>query len=296
MRTYTLKYVELAEQHAEKMAKRWALDVQNNAKTPTYKNLNEQKIIFQCVQFYRNFSKMFVHEKISEEVQKYFRSYAVDCYALGIPMAEMVYALILMRRHIWLYAEFQMIFSSLINQQQALDTLNRTILLFDYASYDVTREYQELMKRDKLESIKLLDILESNVVEIAANWAATVRKDRQTLFYHGLPKEKLMPQAIKFYSHLRTLLFDPERFEKGREFFRQYAETCRQQGIPLHEAIYALNVMRRQMWLHDEFQRTFVNALAHQQAVDSLMRIMLLMDYAAFDITHYYQERMPQEN
>ena len=220
----------------------------------------------------------------------------MECYALGIPMAEMVYALILMRRHIWLYAEFQMIFSSLINQQQALDTLNRTILLFDYASYDVTREYQELAKRDRLESIKLLDIVESNVVEIATNWAATVRKDKQTLFYHGIPKDKLIPQAIKFYSHLRILLLDPNRFEKGREFFDQYAETCRQQGIPLHEAIYALNVMRRQMWLHDEFQRTFINALAHQQAVDSLMRIMLLMDHAAFDITHYYQELMQQED
>lgn len=296
MRAYTLKYVELAEQHAEKMAKRWALDVQNNAKTPTYKNLNEQKIIFQCVQFYRNFSKMFVHEKISEDVQKYFRSYAVECYALGIPMAEMVYALILMRRHIWLYAEFQMIFSSLINQQQALDTLNRTILLFDYASYDVTEEYQALVKRDRVESIRLLDIVEANVVEIATSWAATVRKDRQTLFYHSIPKDKLIPQAIKFYSHLRILLLDPNRFEKGREFFDQYAETCHQQGIPLHEAIYALNVMRRQMWLYDEFQRTFVNALAHHQAIDSLMRIMLLMDYAAFDITHYYQEKMLQEN
>jgi hypothetical protein len=54
--------------------------------------------------------------------------------------------------------------------------------------------------------------------------------------------------------------------------------------------------MRRQMWLHGEFQRTFVNALAHQQAVDSLMRIILLMDYAAFDITHYYQERMLLED
>ena len=33
MRTYAIKYVELAEQHAEKMAKRWAMDVQNNVRT-----------------------------------------------------------------------------------------------------------------------------------------------------------------------------------------------------------------------------------------------------------------------
>jgi hypothetical protein len=64
---------------------------------------------------------------------------------MGIPAKETIYALILMRRHIWLYAEFQAIFTSAIDQMQALDTMGRTILLFDYASYEVTKEYQKLI-------------------------------------------------------------------------------------------------------------------------------------------------------
>jgi hypothetical protein len=92
---------------------------------------------------------MFADEKISEDALKYFRTYAQESYAMGILMDEAVYALILLRRHIWLYAEFQTIFSSGIDQRQALDTLSRTILLFDYAAYEVTKEYQELMKKEK---------------------------------------------------------------------------------------------------------------------------------------------------
>lgn len=149
MKTYAIKYLELAEKHAEKIAARWARDVQSNAKTPTYKNLNEQKIIFQCVRFYQSFSKMFLDEKLTDDVQKYFKSYTAESYAMGIPAKEAIYALILMRRHIWLYAEFQLIFSSGIARQEAMDTLNRTILLFDYAAFEVTREYQALMKKDK---------------------------------------------------------------------------------------------------------------------------------------------------
>jgi hypothetical protein len=149
MKTYAIKYVELAEQHAEKMAKRWAMDVQNNVRTKKYKQLDEERIIFQGIKFYQYFSKMFVDEKISEDVLKYFRTYAQESYAMGILMDEAVYALILLRRHIWLYAEFQTIFSSGIDQRQALDTLSRTILLFDYAAYEVTKEYQELMKKEK---------------------------------------------------------------------------------------------------------------------------------------------------
>jgi len=184
---------------------------------------------------------MFASEKVTEDVQTYFLNYAAESYALGIPMAEAIYALILMRRHIWLYADFQMIFSFGIDQQQALDTLNRTILLFDYATYDVTREYQRLMKVDMAESIKLLNT---------------------------------------------------DRFEKAREFFRQYAETSFNNKIPLHESVYALNMMRRYMWLNPDFQDMFIHALAHHQAVDSLMSVMLLMDHAVHDVTRYYHERL----
>jgi hypothetical protein len=149
MKTYAIKYVELAEQHAQKMAKRWAMDVQNNVRTKKYKELDEEKIINQGIKFYHNFSKMFADEKISDDALKYFRTYTQEAFAMGIPMDEAVYALTLLRRHIWLYAEFQTIFSSGIDQRQALDTLSRTILLFDYAVYEVTKEYQALMKKEK---------------------------------------------------------------------------------------------------------------------------------------------------
>jgi hypothetical protein len=149
MKTYAIKYVELAEQHAGRMSKRWAMDVKNNTRTKTFKDLDEERITNQGVKFYHNFSKMFAEEKISEGALKYFRTYAQESYAMGIPMDEAVYALILLRRHIWLYAEFQTIFSSGIDQRQALDTLSRTILIFDYAAYEVTKEYQELIKNGK---------------------------------------------------------------------------------------------------------------------------------------------------
>ena len=44
MKTYAIKYLELAEKHAEKIAARWAKDVKSNAKTPTYKSLDEEAI------------------------------------------------------------------------------------------------------------------------------------------------------------------------------------------------------------------------------------------------------------
>jgi hypothetical protein len=147
MRTYASKYLELAEHHAEQMAKRWVKDVRSNNKTTYYRFLDEQKLISHCIRFYQHFSRMFVDEKLSEDMLTYFKTYARETYDMGIPPDEAIYALILMRRHIWLYAEFQTIFTQSIGQQQAVDTLSRTILLFDYAAYEITKEYQELMKK-----------------------------------------------------------------------------------------------------------------------------------------------------
>jgi len=146
-----------------------------------------------------------------------------------------------------------------------------------------------------VESMKLLDVLEANIDEIAGHWAADVKKNKRTVHYKNIPDDKLVLQAIKFYSQLRNLLFAPNRLEKVQEFFMHYARTCFENGIPLHESIYALNMMRRHMWLYADFQAIFINALEHHQAIDSVMRIMLMIDYAVYEITQYYQDRIRLE-
>ena len=146
------------------------------------------------------------------------------------------------------------------------------------------------------DSIKLLDVLEANIEEIAGQWAADVRKNKRTAHYKDIPTEKLVLQAVKFYSQLRNMLIAPNRYEKTQEFFMHYARVCYENNIPLHEAVYALNMMRRHMWLYAEFQAIFINAIEHHQAIDSVMRIMLLIDHAVFEITQYYQDRIRLAN
>lgn len=145
------------------------------------------------------------------------------------------------------------------------------------------------------ESIKLLDVLEANIDEIAGHWVADVKKNKRTAHYKDIPDEKLVLQAVKFYSQLRNLLVAPNHLEKAQEFFLNYAGTCFENGIPVHESIYALNMMRRHMWLYADFQAIFINAIEHNQAIDSVMRIMLLIDYAVYEITQYYQDRIRLE-
>lgn len=146
-----------------------------------------------------------------------------------------------------------------------------------------------------LASLKLTDLVDKNAEEIAKQWVIAVKKNNRTPHYHNLPAEKIMPQAIEFYRQLSKLVRVSNTFEDAQDYFLRYAQTCYAEGIPLHEAIYALVLMRRQMWLFAEFQATFVTVVEHQQAIDSITRTILVIDYAVYKITQHYQDLMNLE-
>lgn len=141
-----------------------------------------------------------------------------------------------------------------------------------------------------VDSIKLLDVTEQNADEIAAHWATDVQKNKRTTHYQNIKKEKLVVYAVDFYRNLRKLLVPDDRVEFTRQYFHRYAMKCHEIGLPLQEAIYGLILMRRHMWLYADFQAIFADALEHNQAIDAVMRIMLMMDYAVYEITQFYLE------
>jgi hypothetical protein len=112
-----------------------------------------------ATEFYSRFRELFMTDNPFETAKKIFGDYAEERYKQGIPVQEAIYALVLMRRHIWLFAEFQAIFGSAVEHRQAAESLNRTILMFDYAIYVITEKYQFLIRdgiREKLSGLKVL--------------------------------------------------------------------------------------------------------------------------------------------
>jgi hypothetical protein len=146
MKSFTAKLVDLTQKNAEAIAMQWTRDVKTNEKTYTYHEASEDKIIHQAKDFYNNFQMMFLNESPYEQAEEIFEKYAEERYREGIPLHEALYALILMRRHMWLYAEFQAMFNAEVEHRQAVGSLSRTILMFDYIIYVVARKFWKLMK------------------------------------------------------------------------------------------------------------------------------------------------------
>ncbi|HRS97050.1 MAG TPA: hypothetical protein P5040_02620 [Smithella sp.] len=145
MQSYAAKLIDLIESKSENIARQWADDVMKHPRTPSFHSLAKAMVIEQGVDFYKLFRRMSMAENPYEEAKTFSWRYAEKIYDQNIPLREALYALMLMRRNLWLYAEFQGLFFTALEKQQAVESLNRTILLFDYVSYQVAEKYEELM-------------------------------------------------------------------------------------------------------------------------------------------------------
>ena len=158
MRPHASKLIEVVEQNAKAIAQQWYKNIKINPKTPAYHTMSEEKAIEQALSFYDNFRKLFATEKPFEDAFTLFSKYADACYRDHIPLPQVIYALILMRRHMWLYAEYQAVFETAVDQRHALESQSRMILMFDYAEFVIIDRYNDLIRKEVEEKCKALKI------------------------------------------------------------------------------------------------------------------------------------------
>jgi len=70
-----------------------------------------------------------------------------DQFARGIPLEEIVYAIILMRREVWFQSEQRSLFNAPEDLYELVVSINRVLLLFDYTSYIVVEKYRQMSEK-----------------------------------------------------------------------------------------------------------------------------------------------------
>lgn len=144
MRAFADKLIDVLENHTKEIAEQWGRIVSGNSRTPSFHSLNPDQYIPHAVSFYRNIRKLYHSEKPHTEETQYFMNFAEEMYKTEVPLHEVIYALMLMRRQIWLFADFNALFITTLEMHQAVESINRTILMFDHVIYSVAGRYGEL--------------------------------------------------------------------------------------------------------------------------------------------------------
>jgi hypothetical protein len=148
------RLMDLCQRNAEEIAQLWYKSLSSNSRTPSYQLMSKQGCLDHALSIYRNLGNMYFAEDCYKRVSQVMdiHGFAEDSFARGIPLNEVIYALILLRRHIWLYAESQAMYSTSSDMIQAVDSINRVLLVFDYATYNVASKYKEIAARTRVQS------------------------------------------------------------------------------------------------------------------------------------------------
>jgi len=145
MMIVTDRLVHLIELHADKLTKRWLADVRKNEMTPTYHSFDPDKLYDRAHFVYRDLGKWISQETSKEAVAERFLGIGKQRVAEGFQMSEVVQALVLVRRHLWLEVLNEGFLDTALDYQQALMLNNRVVLFFDRAIYYMCVGYESAM-------------------------------------------------------------------------------------------------------------------------------------------------------
>ncbi len=146
------RLIDLCSKRAEQVAEQWYESVRNNQKTVYFRGLSRETCIHHATLFYRNLGKMYFATDINRSISDILDMIGIVeyHYVKGTPLEDLLYAFIILRREIWLYAELQALFNNADEMYQAVQSINRLLVVFDHVTFIVTAKYAELNHKRRM--------------------------------------------------------------------------------------------------------------------------------------------------
>jgi hypothetical protein len=136
------KLVELIEKNAKQLSTNWLSDVRKHPDTPTYHKYNEKELYNRAFDVYSRLSNWISRETSKEEISKHYQALGIKRRKEGFALSEVIQALTITRRHIWLKVMSEGFLDSALDMYKALELSNRVILFFDRAIHYTALGYE----------------------------------------------------------------------------------------------------------------------------------------------------------
>ena len=141
------KLVSLIESNADVLTKHWLDDVRENPSTPTYHIFPEEKLYKRAHIVYSQLSHWISRETSKDEIRNYYVKLGEERFSEGFALHEVISALVLLKRHLWLHILSDGQLSTAFELYQSLELNNRVVLFFDRAIYYTSIGYEEGVRK-----------------------------------------------------------------------------------------------------------------------------------------------------
>lgn len=140
------KFVKLIEDHHQEIVEHFMNDLLSNPKTTGYRHFDRQVVYDIGCRVYRELSKWVTKDISKDELDEYYKKLGKMRLKEGIPPSQLFQALVLLKRHMWLFIR-QAMENDMADYKQALEVIDRVVLFFDRASYYMLTGYEEEMTK-----------------------------------------------------------------------------------------------------------------------------------------------------
>lgn len=139
------KLVELVEEHANVILRRWTKGLLADPTTSSYTEAHLEFVEKKARQVLQNLGQWVSYDTTKEEVGRRYADEGIDLFKMGIPLCEVHRALVVLRRTLWVFVVHESAFDSAFQLHQMRELNDRVILFFDRAEYYTIRGYFEAM-------------------------------------------------------------------------------------------------------------------------------------------------------
>lgn len=136
------KLVGLIETNAEELTTKWIEIVRTHPNTPTYHNYDQDLLHERAYSVYSQLGKWLSDETTKEEIQSIYSTLGRHRRKEGFRLSEVLQALIITRRVLWLKIESDGLLDSALELSLAMNLSNRTVLFFDRAMFFTAVGYE----------------------------------------------------------------------------------------------------------------------------------------------------------
>ena len=135
------KLVALIEEHADELTLRMVRQVRENPRTEGYRRFGEEELGDRARLVYSNLGQWLSQTSEVHVEEEYYRLGKLR-HEEGVPLSEVVMALLLTRRNLWQFVESQG-WDSVFDLRQQLDLELLVVRFFDRAIHHAVRGYED---------------------------------------------------------------------------------------------------------------------------------------------------------
>jgi hypothetical protein len=143
--------------------------------------------------------------------------------------------------------------------------------------------------------MKVLDQIKSNVNELSKRVVKDFLSREETKSYRKFTEEYHLERVTDIYNDLIMWLEKEKPKANMEKFYRELGKKRFEAGIPLHETIMYLMLIKRHIWLFVLENHLLDTTYESTKALELNNRIVLFFDRAIINVTHGYEEELMKE-